>query len=91
MLPRRAKCADPLAALDAFSELHVDHRQVAIDCSVSIRIVDDHHDHRQAIALFRYALIREAADPPCHPGSGASWSARWPNATTPVRVAAGCG
>jgi putative transposase len=29
--------------------------------------VDDRHDHRQAIALFRYALIREAADPALSP------------------------
>jgi len=30
--------------------------------------VDDRHDHRQAIALFRYALVREAADPALSPG-----------------------
>lgn len=29
--------------------------------------MDDRHDHRQAIALFRYALIREAADPALSP------------------------
>ena len=30
--------------------------------------MDDRHDHRQAIALFRYALVREAADPALSPG-----------------------
>jgi len=29
--------------------------------------VDHRHDHRQAIALFRYALVREAADPALSP------------------------
>jgi hypothetical protein len=39
-------------------------------------------DRRQAVALFRYSLIREAADPRWAPANAARWSARWPSVTT---------
>ena len=32
----------------------------------------------EQVALFRYQLIREAADRRCPPGSGAGWSGSWP-------------
>ena len=47
-------------------------------------------DRRQAVALFRYSLIREAADPALVPTSAARWSARWPSVTISARPVSGC-
>jgi len=41
----------------------------------------------EQVALFRYQLIREAADPALPPGSGAGWSASWPPGRTRARSA----
>ena len=53
--------------------------------------MDDRHDHRQAIALFRYALIREAADPALSPRERGELVRALAERDPPVRVAAGCG
>lgn len=48
-------------------------------------------DRRRDGALFRYSLIREAADPALMKAERGRWSAPWPPATTPVIGASGSG
>ena len=36
-------------------------------------------ERRREIGLFRYALVRDAADPALSKASAAGWSARWPS------------
>jgi hypothetical protein len=45
----------------------------------------------RAIGLFRYQLIREAADPGLSTRARAGWSARSPRPSTPTRPDAGSG
>jgi len=42
-------------------------------------------DRARDVGLFRYALIREAADRLCRPGIGAGWSGSSRNRSTPAR------
>ena len=49
-------------------------------------------ERARAVALFRYSLIREAADPGAdNPPARAGWSAGWPPASMPGRSASRCG
>ncbi len=57
---------------------------------------DDEHAARaeraRQIGLFRYQLVREAADPELSAqGSGAGWCARSPGGSTLIRSGGGCG
>ena len=48
-------------------------------------------ERRREVALFRYALVRDAADPALSKASAAGWSASWPRASTSARTGAWCG
>jgi len=49
-------------------------------------------ERSRAVALFRYSLIREAADPGLSTqAAGPGWSGSWPSASMPGRSVSRCG
>jgi hypothetical protein len=48
-------------------------------------------DPAETVALFRYAVIAEAANPGCAPRSEGGWCAPWPSAFITTPTAASCG
>jgi hypothetical protein len=48
-------------------------------------------DPAETVAVFRYAVIAEAANPRLRPAGGGGWCALWPSGSITTPTAVSCG